>query len=236
MVIGAAEAFPLLDERHRRTWRRFGIERFLRLKGFSATQVPRAGRSCVGSVAPAKHDRRWARVGVHRQWRGRGGVPDPAGRGDGRRGWLTRIPAFEYRYRVIAPSYASVSTAAGLLDGLAASWTPRGSRPRTCSVRPTAGLWRKVSCVATRIASSQSSGEHPGAAAEDAAAVEGLLALLRLVLSNVCRRSRNEALASLLQRARRAGGGPGVLARLPAEPPRACRRRSCSTCTGSGWT
>ena len=31
-VIDAAEAFPLLDERHRRTWRRFGIERFLRAK------------------------------------------------------------------------------------------------------------------------------------------------------------------------------------------------------------
>jgi len=31
-VIGAAEAFPLLDERHRRTWRRFGVERFLRAK------------------------------------------------------------------------------------------------------------------------------------------------------------------------------------------------------------
>jgi deazaflavin-dependent oxidoreductase (nitroreductase family) len=31
-VIDAASAFPLLDERHRRTWRRFGIERFLRLK------------------------------------------------------------------------------------------------------------------------------------------------------------------------------------------------------------
>jgi len=32
---------------------------------------------------------------------------------------FTRIPAFEDRYRVIAPSYASVSTAAELLDGLA---------------------------------------------------------------------------------------------------------------------
>src|SRR5215208_7965003 len=31
---------------------------------------------------------------------------------------FTRIPAFEDRYRVIAPSYASVSTAAELLDGL----------------------------------------------------------------------------------------------------------------------
>jgi pimeloyl-ACP methyl ester carboxylesterase len=32
---------------------------------------------------------------------------------------FTRIPAFEDRYRVIAPSYAYVSTAAELLDGLA---------------------------------------------------------------------------------------------------------------------
>ena len=32
---------------------------------------------------------------------------------------FTRIPASEDRYRVIAPSYASVSTAAELLDGLA---------------------------------------------------------------------------------------------------------------------
>jgi deazaflavin-dependent oxidoreductase (nitroreductase family) len=31
-VLDAAEAFPLLDERHRRTWRRFGIERFMRVK------------------------------------------------------------------------------------------------------------------------------------------------------------------------------------------------------------
>jgi deazaflavin-dependent oxidoreductase (nitroreductase family) len=32
-VIDAETAFPLLDERHRRTWRTFGIERFLRVKG-----------------------------------------------------------------------------------------------------------------------------------------------------------------------------------------------------------
>jgi hypothetical protein len=31
-VIDAAGAFPLLDERRRRAWRRFGIERFLRAK------------------------------------------------------------------------------------------------------------------------------------------------------------------------------------------------------------
>ena len=32
-VIDASEALPLLDERHRRAWRGFGIERFLRVKG-----------------------------------------------------------------------------------------------------------------------------------------------------------------------------------------------------------
>lgn len=32
-VVSAASAFPLLDERHRRAWRLFGIERFLVVKG-----------------------------------------------------------------------------------------------------------------------------------------------------------------------------------------------------------
>lgn len=41
---------------------------------------------------------------------------------------LTRIPAFEERYRFIAPSYASVSTAAELLDGLAGILDAEGVR------------------------------------------------------------------------------------------------------------
>jgi pimeloyl-ACP methyl ester carboxylesterase len=41
---------------------------------------------------------------------------------------FTRIPAFEDRYRVIAPDYPYVSTAALLLDGLGAFWMLRGSR------------------------------------------------------------------------------------------------------------
>src|SRR5215207_4881073 len=41
---------------------------------------------------------------------------------------FTRIPAFEDRYRVIAPSYASVSTAAQLLDGLAGVLDAEGVR------------------------------------------------------------------------------------------------------------
>src|SRR5215213_1875932 len=60
---------------------------------------------------------------------------------------FTRIPAFEDRYRVIAPDYPPVSTAAQLLDGLA-SWTRRGCGPRTCSDLPTEGSWRSASCAA----------------------------------------------------------------------------------------
>src|SRR5215203_2569410 len=41
---------------------------------------------------------------------------------------FTRIPAFEDRYRVIAPSYARVSTAAELLDGLAGVLDAEGVR------------------------------------------------------------------------------------------------------------
>src|ERR687898_379436 len=41
---------------------------------------------------------------------------------------FTRIPAFEDRYRVIAPSYARVSTAAALLDGLVGVLDAEGVR------------------------------------------------------------------------------------------------------------
>jgi pimeloyl-ACP methyl ester carboxylesterase len=41
---------------------------------------------------------------------------------------FTRIPAFEDRYRVIAPDYAHVSTAAQLLDGLAGVLDAEGVR------------------------------------------------------------------------------------------------------------
>ena len=68
--------------------------------------------------AETRHRRR-GRLGVHRQRWGEEDLPDTAGRGDGRRGRFYPIPASEDRYRVIAPSYASVSTAAELLDGLA---------------------------------------------------------------------------------------------------------------------
>ena len=38
-VIGAEVAFPLLPPRLRRTWRLFGIERYLRVKGFSESSL-----------------------------------------------------------------------------------------------------------------------------------------------------------------------------------------------------
>src|SRR5215211_8134162 len=41
---------------------------------------------------------------------------------------FTRIPAFEDRYRVIAPDYPYVSTAAHLLDGLAGVLDAEGVR------------------------------------------------------------------------------------------------------------
>jgi deazaflavin-dependent oxidoreductase (nitroreductase family) len=130
-VIDAASALPLLDERHRRTWRRFGIERFLRVKrthrdlaatrweelrGFRATHPPR--RVTVDGVD-------WEYVA--------GGEGEevllilPGGAMVAEAGF-TRIPAFEDRYRVIAPSYPHVSTATELLDGLAGVLDAEGVR------------------------------------------------------------------------------------------------------------
>jgi deazaflavin-dependent oxidoreductase (nitroreductase family) len=121
-VIGAAEASPLLDERHHRTWRRFGVKRFLRVKeirrdlGAARWEELREFR--------ATHPSRGVTVaGVNWNYTagGEGGealllLPGGAMVGES---LFTRIPAFEDSYRVIAPSYASVSTAAELLDGLA---------------------------------------------------------------------------------------------------------------------
>lgn len=121
-VIGAAEASPLLDERHRRTWRRFGIERFLRVKGirsdlgaarweelreFRATHPPK--RVTVGGVG-------WNYIASGEGEEALLLLPGGAMVGES---LFTRIPAFEDSYRVIAPSYASVSSAVELLDGLA---------------------------------------------------------------------------------------------------------------------
>ena len=121
-VMDAAEAFPLLDERHRRTWRRFGIERFLRVK-----------RTYRDPGAPRWEELRWFRAthppkqttvdGVRWEYIACGEGKEaflilPGGAMAGEAGF-TRIPAFEDRYRVIVPSYASVPTAVELLDGLA---------------------------------------------------------------------------------------------------------------------
>ena len=130
-VIDAEEAFPLLDERHRRVWRRFGIERYLSLKRvyhdpaaprweelrkFRATHPPK--HTIVNGVG-------WEYIAC-----GEGEeaiVILPGGAMVGEAGF-TRIPAFEGRYRVIAPSYASVSTANELLDGLAGVLDAEGVR------------------------------------------------------------------------------------------------------------
>jgi deazaflavin-dependent oxidoreductase (nitroreductase family) len=121
-VIDAGAAFPLLDERHRKTWRRFGIERYLRLKRthrglatprweelrhFRATHPPK--RVTVSGVS-------WEYVAGGQGEEALLLLPGGAMVGESH---FTRIPAFEDRYRVIAPSYASVFTAAELLDGLA---------------------------------------------------------------------------------------------------------------------
>lgn len=130
-VIDAGAAFPLLDERHRRTWRRFGIERFLKVK-----------RTYRDLAAPrweelrefrATHPLKYVTVsGVGWDYIASGEGDEallilPGGAMVGEAGF-TRIPAFEDRYRVVAPSYASVSTAAELLDGLAGVLDAEGVR------------------------------------------------------------------------------------------------------------
>jgi deazaflavin-dependent oxidoreductase (nitroreductase family) len=130
-VIGAAEASPLLDAGHRSTWRRFGIEGFLRVKGI---------RSDLGAA-------RWEQLREFRTTHPSKHVTvdgvgwDYIASGEGEEALLllpggamvgeslfTRIPAFEDSYRVIATSYASVSTAAELLDGLAGVLDAEGVR------------------------------------------------------------------------------------------------------------
>jgi deazaflavin-dependent oxidoreductase (nitroreductase family) len=130
-VIGAAEAFPLLDERHRRTWRRFGIERFLRVKGIRR-DLGAARWEELREFRAAHPSKRVAVGGVGWEYLASGEGEDallmlPGGAMVGEAGF-TRIPAFEDRYRVIAPSYASVSTAAELLDGLAGVLEAEGVR------------------------------------------------------------------------------------------------------------
>jgi pimeloyl-ACP methyl ester carboxylesterase len=130
-VIDAAEAFPLLDERHRRTWRRFGIERFLRAK--VVRRDPGAPRWEELHTFRATHPLKHTTVGRVRWEYIASGDGDeallilPGGAMVGEAGF-TRIPAYEKDYRVIAPSYASVPTATELLDGLAGVLDAEGVR------------------------------------------------------------------------------------------------------------
>ena len=130
-VIGAAEASPLLDERHRRTSRRFGIERFLRVKGIRR-DLGAARWEELQEFRAAHPSKRVAIGGVNWNYTASGEGEEallilPGGAMVGEAGF-TRIPAFEESYRVIAPSYASVSTAAELLDGLAGVLEAEGVR------------------------------------------------------------------------------------------------------------
>jgi deazaflavin-dependent oxidoreductase (nitroreductase family) len=121
-VIGAAEASPLLDERHRRTWRRWGIEHFLRVKrthrdlGAARWEELREFRT----THPLKHTTvsgvKWDYIAGGEGEEALLLLPGGAMVGES---LFTRIPAFEEDYKVIAPSYASVSSAVELLDGLA---------------------------------------------------------------------------------------------------------------------
>jgi hypothetical protein len=121
-VIDASEALPLLEERHRRAWRGFGIERFLRVNGIRRN--PAASHREELREFKATHPPKQTTVsGVDWEYIVSGEGEEallilPGGAMVGEAGF-TRIPAFEDRYRVIAPSYAPVSTAAELLDGLA---------------------------------------------------------------------------------------------------------------------
>jgi pimeloyl-ACP methyl ester carboxylesterase len=130
-VIDAAEAFPLLDEQHRRTWRRFGIERFLKVKG--NPRRPGSARWEELRGFRAAHPPRYVTLdGVAWEYVVGGDGEEallilPGGAMVGEAGF-TRIPAFEKRYRVIAPSYAPVPTAAQLLDGLAGVLDAEGVR------------------------------------------------------------------------------------------------------------
>ena len=130
-VIDAEAAFPLLDERHRRTWRRFGIERYLRLKKVNCD--PGAPRWEELREFRAAHPPRHVNVGGVRWEYLVGGEGEetllilPGGAMVGEAGF-TRIPFYEEDYRVIAPSYARVSTAADLLDGLAGVLDAEGAR------------------------------------------------------------------------------------------------------------
>ena len=129
-VMGAEDALPLLSPRQQRTWRRTDIERYLKLK--RVRRDPATPRWEELRKFRATHPTRHTTVnGVDWEYivggEGEAFLILPGGAMVGEAGF-TRIPAFEDRYKVIAPSYASVSSAAELLDGLAGVLDAEGVR------------------------------------------------------------------------------------------------------------
>jgi pimeloyl-ACP methyl ester carboxylesterase len=142
--IDRAEALKAVSPRVRLMFRVFGIYRYLKVR-----QLPEATRESAGSeetprgiaaeqweelrefraTHPLKHTN-VAGVGWDYIACGEGKetlLLLPGGAMVGEAGF-TRIPAFEDRYRVIAPDYAPVSNAAQLLDGLAGVLDAEGVR------------------------------------------------------------------------------------------------------------
>jgi pimeloyl-ACP methyl ester carboxylesterase len=143
-VIDRAEALRAVSPRARLMFRVFGINRFLKVRSF--TQAP--GEATGSEETPrgiaaerweelrefrAAHPLERATVnGVGWSYVAGGAGEEallllPGGAMVGEAGF-TRIPAFEDRYRVIAPDYPEVSTAAELLDGLAGVLDAEGVR------------------------------------------------------------------------------------------------------------
>jgi pimeloyl-ACP methyl ester carboxylesterase len=122
----------------------FGIERYLKVRRFSEATRKADGPDATHKGIAAE---RWEELRVFRATHPLkhttvagvgwdyivGGEGEeallllPGGAMVGETGF-TRIPAFEYRYRVIAPDYPHVSTAAQLLDGLAGILDAEGVR------------------------------------------------------------------------------------------------------------
>jgi pimeloyl-ACP methyl ester carboxylesterase len=131
---------------------------------------------------------------------------------------FTRIAAFENGYRVIAPSYASVSTAAELLDGLAGVLDAEGVL-KAHVLGPSYGGPRGAVLRAppSRAREDPHPREHVGAAAGFVVALEDLFDAAAFRAGRMAADLQGaHARAVLLRRAERAAGGSGVLARLPA--------------------
>jgi deazaflavin-dependent oxidoreductase (nitroreductase family) len=143
-VIDRAAAFMSVSPRTRLMFRVFGINRFLKVRRF--TEAP--GEETGSEVTPwgiaaerweelrefrAAHPLERATVnGVGWSYVASGAGEEAllllAGGAMVGEAGFTRIPAFEDRYRVIAPDYPEVSTAAELLDGLAGVLDAEGVR------------------------------------------------------------------------------------------------------------